>query len=309
MFAGVFLSVVVISTLIYNLVSNGWYWFYVFDLPNQHILHKDMLVRFLVDDIFMLVPAALFFSLLFIGYRLYQRSCTDFFFHGMFFASMFIASGVSRMHSGGYINVLIPAYLVTALYFGPGLQVALYSLGTRGDCASPSANRRPGKILPEPLRSFLLSGMILAAAGYQLWLLAYDPRAQVPGKADMDAGDAFIATLLEIDGDVFVPFHGFIPTMAGKATHSQGMALEDVFRSTDEQTRDELKDEMRAAIVNKKFSAIILDGEWRFMSEINANYEHVATLYDDQTTFMPKTGMPTRPQMIYLLRDKDAGGE
>jgi hypothetical protein len=290
------------STLAYNALSGGWFAYYIFDLPGRHALHFDMLPDVLTVDLFFLLPGMAFLALVYAfsllaGRRAQQRP-GDLLFHLMAAAGL-VGAGVSgRIHAGGYVNVLIPAFAGAAIYAGLGLHVLLERAGIPGGLNVVKDARAAA---PTGALTALAALGLLAGLG-QFWLLRYPPLAQIPGRADQAAGDALVEMVAAVDGEVYIPYHGYLAALAGKTTQAQGMALEDVFRSSDEEGRDVLKAEIREAIQGRRFAAIILDGEWRFMAEIEANYSYAGPIFEDEDVFWPATGMPTRPQRLYLVR-------
>lgn len=291
-FGFVFFTLLVISTLIWNWTSGGWYAYYIFDLPNQHLLHKDMLFSILIDDLSKPFPVALIISIYYFARLLLLRRWREFVFYGLLCAGLGGASILSRMHAGGYINVLIPAYTALALGFGLGLKEILGVFGVTSD--RKLVDLRQGWVA-------MLSILTLFACMAQFYLLYDNPRRHIPTSQDVQAGNDLVQRLRDIEGEVYIPYHSYLSEMAGEQSYAQGMALEDVFRSQDESIRDALKDEIRTAIENKRFAAIILDGEWRFVAEIDANYEYTADVFTEDY-FWTFTGMKTRPAQLYLRR-------
>ena len=286
------------STLVYNALSGGWFSYYIFDLPGRHALHFDMLPDVLTADLLFILPGMAFLGLIYVVNLLAGRQYREFFFHALTAAGLIGAGVGARIHAGGYVNVLIPAFAGAAIYAGLGLHVLLERGGVSGGLNPLKDGRAaaPPGVFPALVALGLLAGL------GQFWLLRYPPLEQVPGRADQAAGDALVALVTGIDGEVYIPYHGYLAVLAGKTTQAQGMALEDVFRSTDEDGRDALKAEIREAIQGRRFEAIILDGEWRFMAEIEANYTYAGPIFEDEDVFWPATGMPTRPQRLYLVK-------
>jgi hypothetical protein len=214
-------------------------------------------------------------------------------FYTLLCGSMIGSAILSRMHSGGYINVLIPAYAALAIGFGLGLGAIMSKFGDE--------HSRDGVSIRSKVLS-LVQITVLLGCLIQYRMLVSDPREQIPTEDDVRAGETLVQRIREINGEVYIPYHGYLAEMAGKAPIAQGMALEDVFRSQNEAIRDDLKAEIRRAMENKRFAAIILDGEWRFAAEIEANYTLTGDLFDNDV-FWTYTGMITRPNLLYLRRD------
>jgi hypothetical protein len=290
------------STLVYNALSGGWFSYYIFDLPGRHALHFDMLPDVLTTDLLFILPGMALLGLVYWLNLLLDRGArnrvSDLYFHALAAAGLVGAGVGARIHAGGYVNVLIPAFAAAAIYAGLGLHGLLERGGVPGGL-NPLKDVRSAA--PARVFTALAAFGLLAGLG-QFWLLRYPPLEQVPGRADQAAGDALVEMVAGIDGEVYIPFHGYLAVMAGKTAQAQGMALEDVFRSTDLDGRAALQAEIREAIEGRRFAAIILDGEWRFESEIEANYTYAGLIFEDEDVFWPATGMPTRPQRLYLVR-------
>ncbi|MCJ7624706.1 MAG: hypothetical protein MUO76_14485 [Anaerolineaceae bacterium] len=150
-------------------------------------------------------------------------------------------------------------------------------------------------------RSTIISSVLLLALIFQFYSLIYDPRDEIPSQADIEAGNEIVELIRTFDGDVLIPYQSYLAAMAGKTSYSQGMAMEDVFRGTNLEIRDEFKAEIALAIEQKEFDAIILDGEWRFMQTIRDNYVYTGTILKNDR-FWPLTGMPTRSTDLYIKR-------
>ena len=116
-----FFLLVGISTAILSWVSDGWYYYYIFDLPTQHRLVKSMILGFWLNDILPFLPIALGVSIFYIIYQ-FAKNKKDFLFYTLLFIAMVGSSWLSRLHSGSWVNVIFPAYFVVALLFGLGLQ-------------------------------------------------------------------------------------------------------------------------------------------------------------------------------------------
>ena len=81
-----------------------------------------------------------------------------------------------------------------------------------------------------------LEGLIEIACLIQLVILIYNPFAQIPTKADLEAGNTLVKMLSEVKGTVFVPDDSYLPALAGKSTFANNSAIWDVLRG-DQPTR------------------------------------------------------------------------
>lgn len=277
------------GTLFLNAVYDGWYNYYVHELPQQHEIVKEMLLGFWAHDLLRPMPVAIAIAL---SYFAVQRATSD--KKGLVFYTLLVAgltggAWLSRLHSGGWLNVLVPAYAGISLLFGLAIGMLWKQLKI-----APSSMGRLGITL------------IGIAATVQFAGLIYAPAKYVPDKADKEAGDQFIAMLASIEGDVFVPNHGFLSSLAGKKAYAQSMAVSDVLRGDDNAIKAVLMSEVRQAIQRRQFSAIVLDGHlldyFHFVDDIEQSYQLQGPVFPDNTVFWPVTGLETRPEEVYVPR-------
>lgn len=167
-FAITVLFIVGSSTILFNWITDGWYYFYVFGLPTQHSILLSKILTFWSDDLTKHLSVALGVSVFYIIYLLSKSKYKDFFFFSFLFVSMIGASWFSRLHLGGFDNVLLPAYAVIAIYFGLGISILLEDTNLKN-------------------KYFELLIFLLCIA--QFFSLSYNPLHQIPTKADNEAGD------------------------------------------------------------------------------------------------------------------------
>jgi hypothetical protein len=275
------------ATLIFAYLSGGWYFFYTYTVQSLHGLGQLHLLRgFWTDDLgWRVVPAALL-GLLYLGvaFRRAERP-SGFAFYATLAVAMTGAAWISRLHGGGWLNVLQPAHAALALLFGLGV-ATLPALQARFG--------RPGQAL-------------YALPVLQLALLAYDPRPHIPTAKDVKDGEAFVASLRHIEGDVYTPMHGHLATLAGKREFAHDGYLLTILQSLHAPVIDELLAEFRRAFAQRRFAAVVVDYEdYRFMNAVREHYRHAADL---PGSFRPRRGPRGAPQKLYLRRDVPGAGE
>ena len=91
--------------------------------------------------------------------------------------------------------------------------------------------------------------------------------------------------------------------MAGKSSCAHKVALLDIWRGQNEQTKTKLINEIRQAIREKSYSAIILDEDW-FKRDIEKYYKRKGPVFNNKTAFWPVTGLRKRPEFIYVPRKR-----
>ena len=294
-----FISVIVLgvigSTILLNRLHEGWYSFYIFQLPQPfHIerIKKEVILYFWTRDLLINLPIASLMSAFYLlAFSLNTSKKHDLFY--LFTAAGMIGGAwVTRMHLGAVENVLLPAYAMLSILFGLGMdkvfEFAQFEL--------------------EDQRAKMAVYVYLACI-IQFALLLYNPRDEIPRQQDLQAGQRFIRLIDEIQGDIFVPNHGYLPALAGKDIQAHGMAVYDVLRGSEEHTKAELIEEINSAIGEKRFSAIILDNS-DFVSnylrpEVEKYYETKQHIFSSETVFWPITGMITRPENIYMPKENE----
>jgi hypothetical protein len=107
-----------------------------------------------------------------------------------------------------------------------------------------------------------------------------------------------------VDGEVYLPDHGYLLVLAGRDTYAHHAAIWDVMR-TNELTpgKEMLAAELNAAISQQVFDMIILDPGGNFCcKEIDLYYIKAGEVFQDDSSFYPVTGDMRRPGIIYLAR-------
>jgi 4-amino-4-deoxy-L-arabinose transferase-like glycosyltransferase len=284
-FSATLAAVVAIGCLLLDARSDGWFCYYVFELPAQHHLRWWQFWRFWQLDVLARLPVAAAAAVAFFGLRRFGASDPRRLFFPCLAVGTLSSSLVSRLHSGGYENVLLPAYAGLAIFFGLGVNESL---------RSPLARRRPAVAL-----------VIGVLCLIQFAMLAYDPRKQIPSERDRAAGERLVETIRSFEGDVLVVNHGYLAGLAGKRRTAHWMAISDILRADDGLVKEGIEREIREAIRERRFAAIITDGDW-YERDLEAHYELRGSAFDDESVFWTRTGMRTRPERIYVPRPPDA---
>jgi hypothetical protein len=278
------------SFLIMNALTDGWYQYYVFEMPGQHSIESVYLLGFWTGDIAGNVAIALGFCL-FGAWSLVrersapgvpQRIVADVCILG----SLFVVSYLSRIHSGGYNNVLMSVYAGIAIYFGIGLNAAL-------DAVLKADGRGSGARLA-----------ILGAAILQFLWLFYWPQLQVPSRADREQGERILQRVAEIPGEVYWSDHPWYLQMIDKPTQAQEMAIFDVVRASGSaQWRQLLEGEMAAVVAEGRYAAFVFDFQ-DFPHRVPGFGDHYELVDADLSgdAFRTVTGWDRRPRFLYVRR-------
>jgi hypothetical protein len=273
------------TTLVLDKIYTGWFSYYVFGLLSQQAQWIPLdFIRFWKNDLLDHLPFAIFFAIFFFAGR-FKQDRHSFYQWLSILAGALAGTFVTRVKIGGYDNVLLPTYAIFSILFGLGLN------GLLNIIAQVSAEHR-GRV----------KIFIQVACLFQLLILAYNPYAQLPTKADREAGRYLVQFLSEVDGEVYLPDHGYLGTLAGKGTYAHHSAIWDVVR-TRRQTDGKilLAESLSEAIRQQRFDVIILDSEANYCClEIEDYYTRAGEVFQDQTSFFPVTGDRRRPTNIYI---------
>jgi hypothetical protein len=147
---------------------------------------------------------------------------------------LLLAAWFSRLHTGGYLNVLLPAYAACALLGGVALARA----------------RRLG-----PWPALVAVVLVLLQFGQ---LLAHSDHA-VPRSAERTAGAALITRLRALPGPVLVLAHPWYGTLAGQGSFAQADAITEVLRSDAAHGASDLRRALRGALNRYGIRAVVLD--------------------------------------------------
>jgi hypothetical protein len=271
------------STLFLDYLHDGWYSYYIFGLlQNRQPIIKNMLISFWSRDILSPLGIAVCLAICYLFVRFTTSKKAGFFY---LFVTIGMVGGawVARVKAGGYDNNLMPAYAVIAILFG-------LAVHTIFECLQKFlANQQ--KIMQ--IYVYLICLMQFVA-------LVYHPFKQIPTQQDLEAGRRFVAELTQISGDIFLSRHGYMLALIGKRSFAQEMAIHDILSGDQGNTKFRLAREIRQAIAEKRFGAIIIDSEWWFSDAIDKYYEKQRRVFDNERIFWPVTGYKTRPEFIYV---------
>jgi hypothetical protein len=187
---------------------------------------------------------------------------------------------------------MMPAYTALAVLFGLGIHRAFAMSASLPQC-----------------HVWKMQMLLYILCFVQFGILIYKPLDQMPGRDDITAGEHFLSTLREIDGEVLVPYHGYLPVLADKQSHAQWSAVYDVLRGKGP-VSDKLRNEIQQTIRDKRFAAIVLDSRNWFGDTLNKHYRLQTRIFETRNRFWPVTGLGTRPVFLYVPRsDVDTGND
>jgi hypothetical protein len=273
-FLAYYLSFVIVSTLVENYFTNGWYMFWNFFAPMSHQWEWSRLVTFWTTDV---VPSYPVFFVLLGFWLVKSHNINDFpksKYFLFFLAGTILNSYFFRLHQGGFLNVLIP--LATSI----SVLLPIFLDWFAQNFNTPNNYRNATYV-------FVL---------VQFIVLVYNPFLQIPRKIDEKIGWEFIRKIKDIEGEVFIPGHSFISRYAGKKSFTHYVRINEFLESKSKESEDFYKEFLRT-LREHKFSAIILDSDI-LLPEIAQNYYKSGQIIEGNG-FYTVIGK-SRPQDLWL---------
>ncbi|HWF53310.1 MAG TPA: glycosyltransferase family 39 protein [Solirubrobacteraceae bacterium] len=277
-------ALVVGSTLVLQAASHGWYGYYIYG----ELLHQPVATTlwrlFWTQDIIghewplvMLVVGGAA-TLAWTG-RGRLRFSSPVVYYVVAAAGLIGSAYVSRLHTGGWVNVLIPAYAATALL--AGLTYGAVVTGRHGGIARP-----------------VLAAVVLL----QLVLLPYSIGAQIPTAADRATGAELITALRGLPGRTIVLRHPWYATLARKTGTAQGEAITDVLRSSDTRGSRALLASLHRALDAEHIDAVVVDypGEGSYFGPEFTRDFRLQRRQITPSPLYPLTDLRSAPTFVYL---------
>jgi hypothetical protein len=283
-----------LTTLVLNIWHQGWYVYYIFDLQARQPIVPSRFISFWIFDFMKPLGLAGLAALYYLFDR-FKSAKGDFWFY--FTMAVGFIGGVwySRLHSGNFENVLMPMHALLAILLGLSLHRLLAQL-------KPSLGHKQA-----------LTYTFLALAAGQLILLGYNPFKRIPTAGDKLAGEQFIATMKELKGEVWVPYHAWLPTLAGKHSQAHLMSIQDVIRDKNDPVGIALTAQIEETLREGRYSAILLDddpaasrhnrGADFLLAYLETYYERERPIFADEQYFWPVAGRYTRPQYVFFPKN------
>jgi hypothetical protein len=193
-------------------ISQGWYSFYVYFLPSQHEIVSEVFIKFWTEDLLGNFFAPCFLFLIFFLRKLDK----DKVFYLSLILGLIFTSYFTRLHSGAWINNLIPAYL------GLSLLAGFYLGDLLGEDKVSDENRKAYLRIP-----------IMVLFIIQFAALFYYSKHMIPTQQDLTRGTMLINSIRSIEGEVLIETHPYYGYLAGKNIYAHRMAVYDILRIKD----------------------------------------------------------------------------
>ena len=232
------------STFILNASSNGWFIFYNFQVLGQHPWIRDLFINFWTKDLLGPLPIAIVLALVGGVIRILGRR--DILFWLCAAASLLVMALLSRVHTGGGLNTLMPAYALFAVLFGVGLGMLFH-----GASALPAEWQFPVQIC------------LNLVALVQFACLVYTPGLHVPDADAWQANAQLVERIRHAPGEVFMPFHEQDVLLAGKSAWANLACMNEILR-IDVPQNEMLRADFVATFKAHRFAMVIVDASYLF---------------------------------------------
>ena len=192
---------------------------------------------------------------------------------------LIIVSWLGYITTGSYDNVFIPAAAAMAALSAWALQ------------HFKSSEYNLGWLPPVAVKVLVI---------IQLILFITNPGKLMPSDEDVKAGGRFIEKISSLDGEVYIPKHGYYQYLAGKGSYLPYAHLRGRISPRGEGFYIGLPEDLTRAIAEKHFDFIIIDEPADFWLEaISPYYRLEEEIFANPLTFQSKSGEITRPQFIF----------
>ena len=273
------------TVLVWNHLSGGWLWAYVFEMHQGHDFYLERALFYTPGRLFQHYPVV--FSLLIVILvvqlvtwiaRRVRRASGDrsLYWWGVGLTGLAVAM-VGFGTQWAFFNAFIPGLVLPAAVMCLAVARLVRRVAVRSE-------------LWAGVLSLVVGGALCVQMAWQL----YDPRPQIPTAADRKAGQALVDRLQRYPGPVLLPYHPYYAHLAGKPISFQHMGVKDVTRAGYPYPAD-----IRQRVRAKAYDAIVLDYPASYYyGFVRESYRMVRRLGTNESarTF---TGAPIRPQ--YLL--------
>ncbi len=260
--------------------SDGWFFFYAFEIPAHFGIQPLGLLAMLLRDCPFLAPSYAVAG--FVLWRLWKTGQRDLLQRLLAIAlCLFGTAALGRAHPGGHVNTLLPAIWLMALGLGAGIGMLW--------------ERKVSMAITPRTRA-----LIGAAALLQFAVLLYDPNRFLPSSNGAAVLAEVRAKIAAAPQPVLLPGTGYL---VGRVAGADHVAVNDVWR-TDETLRRRFLDELETAMKSRRYGSVVLeDGlRLRWLRWYEAYYRNAGLLSDDRDAQRPRTGIDYGPLSLIEAR-------
>ncbi len=282
---------ILIPIILINNGSNGWFLYYIFDLPREHGYSVLSAANFWVGDLLGPLGISVGFGLFYFvstnspfiekgrisGVPGSRKAVleTDRLFQPRLILLLFSigsigAAWITRTSNGGGANNAMSAYAVLALLFGIGA----------------------GKILNRFNENTSKNYFVLATAliCIQFIGLIYNPFNFIPTRTDIKLNQILVDRIEAQNKQVLIPYRSYLPEIVGKDPQIHMVNLFELtgyFRGDVQQTGKKIVNQIRENICNQDYGLIVLDQPvpW-FVVQLESSYDQRSGIKDQHSALM-----------------------
>lgn len=281
-------ALIISSTLVWDVFSDGWYSFYVFELGRSLELVPPVAAKtfdfFAVQLLLHFVGACVLSIVLLMTELKGTKSPAQRYFFWVLLPWTVGLTWLVMMGLGSWTNTMLPMFSLLAIAFGLGWNAIEKKL-----------DKYTGS------RRSVIGIAVYILLILQFAILVYDPGRRIPTDDDRRAGEALVEKIRSIDGELLIPFHSYLAGMAGKKEFGHEMAIDDILKRAPKLLADSMANQIRNAIASGRFEAIILDHHF-FTNDIEKYYNRAGPVFDDPRLFLTRSGSGARPEVIYFKK-------
>jgi hypothetical protein len=275
-----------------NHASHGWFWTYVSLLHRQHDFYPARAFLGTPGRLALLIgPGALL-----VPWALARRRSPGLVYATFIGCAGIVAACLSFGTQWAFSNAFMPGIFLPAI-----------AIGVAAGRLLDARTEPPPRHRPTAVYALLAMALLCAPGGLNpgvarllpsAWGLdatakptGYDPRRFIPTARDRAAGDALLARLAAVDGDVLIPFHPFYPHLLGKRTFLHRMGVLDIWRAGLGAPRG-----LADALVQQRFAVVVMDdkieGNWQLWPGLLGHYRDTEPIAGPSVV----SGSPTTPR-------------
>lgn len=273
------------SVLLLSWLSDGWYWFWTFRVPQAHGSWGKSLSDTLRDHLIGPLPLLLVIALAGAAVLVVRaarafrartpRDAADSVLVLGSAGVFLLQAWLSWDHPGSFLNCLMPAHLALALLSGVAVG--------------------------ETLRfRWFVSVPVALALVVQLSWLRYSPAAWIPNAADRKAAAALEQRLLAAKGTLMLPFRGFYGAVGVNPPHAHQMALLDLFSAGLPRFEARLRKQAARRWATSPIDEALLDNpDYVFLPELEAHLQKTSEVAPEAEPGGTRSGSTMRPRIVY----------
>jgi len=275
-------AVIIASTLFLDHTSQGWYSYYVFYLASSLGIINSKLFLFWRENFMLRLSIAFAMGVFYIFFQSLNPKNKNGIFYTLFAVGMIGGSWIAIMNNGTSANSLIPAYALVSIFFGLAIDQSFHLI--------KSADVRTKKTM----EIYIYVICIL-----QFICLSYNPLTIIPKQEHLKVNKIYLDKLTGLRGEIFNPWHGYLTSLAGKNSSLHIYPLDDIVRKNHKgEVRNKLIQDIRQAIKDRRFQAIIVEECWAFQKDVEKYYKPADFVFEHKSALCPLAD--TINPLVYL---------